>query len=334
VITVALGFWMLAGVIADSWAHVNRLPDTFFTPWHGLMYSGYVALFAWILWVSTRGAEATPFTRRIPLGYGLSVVAGFVMLVAAVGDGIWHTIFGIEANLEAVLSPTHILLVLSMLVLLATAFRAAFVSARPGAAPTLRDFLPALLSLTATLGLLYLYFSHLSPFWLPSATMAVVPSAARGSSDNFLLEQGFMDILVMNVLLMAPLLLVMRRWRLPFWSATVLLTATNLPVMAVHNFEHGWLLLGPVAGGLFADWRIARASSAGGDPRDDTRTHLVVATLTPPVLWAVYFFVLNLGQRLTWSAELWAGSVVFSIVGGYALHLLTRPTRRPQEVEA
>jgi hypothetical protein len=330
VITVALGFWMLAGIVADTWAHVNRLPDTFFTPWHGLMYSGFIALFSWVLWVSTRGAEGAPLTRRIPVGYGFSVAAGFVILVAAVGDGVWHTIFGIEANFEAMLSPTHVVLALSMIVLLATAFRAAFASARPGPAPTAREFLPALLSLTAMLGLLYIYFGHTSPFWSPSATMDAVSRASVGSADYPRIEQGFMDILVMNVLLMAPLLLVMRRWRLPLGSATVLLAATSIPVMLAHNFEHGWLLLGPVAGGLFADWRIARPSPAGDD---GLRTHLVVATVTPLVMWLVYFFVLNLGQRITWSAEMWAGSVVFAVVGGYALHLLTRPSRRPLPVE-
>jgi hypothetical protein len=332
-ITVALGAWMLVGVLADSWAHINRLPDTFFTPWHGLMYSGFVALFSWVLWVSTRaepGAEGTPFTRRIPVGYGFSVAAGFAMLVAAVGDGLWHTIFGIEANFRAVLSPTHQVLFLSMLVLLATAGRAAFASDTPGTAPSLREFGPALASLAATLGLLYIYFSSVSPFWWPGATMPVASSATVGSVDYGLIKQGFFDILVMNVLLMGPLLLAMRRWRLPFGSATVLLTVPNLLVMVVHDFDYGWLLLAPIAGGLFADWRIARSSPLG----DDGRANLVVATVTPLVLWSVYFVVLGLGHPITWAEELWAGSIVFAVVSGYALHLLTRPSRRPQPRQA
>jgi len=328
-ITVALGGWMLAGVVADSWAHVNRLPDTFFTPWHALMYSGFVALFAWVLWVSTRaepGTEGTPLLRRIPVGYGFSVAAGFVMLVAAVGDGLWHTIFGIEANFEAVLSPTHQALFLSMLVLLATAFRAAFASATPGPAPSPREFGPALASLAAMLGLLDIYFSSVSPFYRPSATMAVLSSAPVGSVDYVLVKQGFIDILAMTVLLVGPVLLAMRRWRLPLGSATVLLTVPNLLVLLIHDVEHGWLLLAPIAGGLFADWRIARSSPAG----DDDRTSLVVAMGTPAVMWSVYFVVLSLGQRITWAPELWSGSIVFATVTGYALYLLARPARRPE----
>jgi hypothetical protein len=36
---------------------------------------------------------------------------------------------------------------------------------------------------------------------------------------------------------------------------------------------------------------------------------------------------------LTWPAELWTGSLLFTLLGGYALHLLMLPPLAPQTTE-
>ena len=42
-VMVALATWFVGGVYLDGWAHIHipRL-ETFFTPWHGVLYSGYL----------------------------------------------------------------------------------------------------------------------------------------------------------------------------------------------------------------------------------------------------------------------------------------------------
>lgn len=46
---VALSAWLLVGLFVDGWAHVNlRSLESFFTPWHGLFYSGFFAVAALI----------------------------------------------------------------------------------------------------------------------------------------------------------------------------------------------------------------------------------------------------------------------------------------------
>ena len=45
-LAVALAtLWLTAGLYLDGWAH-SHVPEleTFFTPWHGVLYSGYAAL--------------------------------------------------------------------------------------------------------------------------------------------------------------------------------------------------------------------------------------------------------------------------------------------------
>jgi hypothetical protein len=42
---IAVLVWLLIGAYLDSWAH-GHVPnlETFFTPWHGVLYSGYFAV--------------------------------------------------------------------------------------------------------------------------------------------------------------------------------------------------------------------------------------------------------------------------------------------------
>ena len=44
-ITVVLGSWLTLGGFVDGYAHRNLdTPETFFTPWHAVLYSGYLAV--------------------------------------------------------------------------------------------------------------------------------------------------------------------------------------------------------------------------------------------------------------------------------------------------
>ncbi len=45
-----LGWVLVSGLYADGWAHVN-VPglETFFTPWHGVLYGSFALLVAWLL---------------------------------------------------------------------------------------------------------------------------------------------------------------------------------------------------------------------------------------------------------------------------------------------
>jgi hypothetical protein len=48
-VTAGLSAWVVAGMVLDAWAHQNlsRL-ETFFTPWHAVLYSGVAAVMAWM----------------------------------------------------------------------------------------------------------------------------------------------------------------------------------------------------------------------------------------------------------------------------------------------
>jgi len=71
-LTVAFTGWLILGLFVDGWAHNNDKPETFFTPWHGLIYSGFIAT---ALWMWSRYQRH----GRAPVGYGLGMV-GLLLL--------------------------------------------------------------------------------------------------------------------------------------------------------------------------------------------------------------------------------------------------------------
>ena len=326
-ITALLGGWMTVGVALDAWAHVNGKPDSFFTPWHGVFYSGALALILWIAGRSLTRRAGGRRELRAPAGYGPALAAAAIFPAGGAGDGVWHTVFGIEVSLEAVLSPSHLTLFFSSLVLLATPLLAAWRSPRTGSAPTLRGLLPAVLSLTFTVLLAGIFIGHASAFSEPAAVLPARAAAPPGTPDHYVVSGGFMDIMFTTFLLLAPLLLALRRWRLPFGTATIVFTTVAVVTLLIHGAELPGMALAALAGGLTADRLMTHPRWA----RDPSRAHLLVATVTPLALWAAYFLALHLEQGLTWPVEVWGGAILFAVAGGLLLHLLMVPPRLPRE---
>jgi len=140
-VTMLLGTWLLVGLVVDGWAHNNlQALETFFTPWHAVFYSGFVATAGWVLATATRARQPEPSgLAAFPAGYGLAVVGVVIFAVGGAGDLAWHSIIGIEQDVEALFSPTHLLLFAGMALILSTPLRGGL--ERPG--PASRPWLPA-----------------------------------------------------------------------------------------------------------------------------------------------------------------------------------------------
>src|SRR5262245_33483973 len=107
-VAVLLGAWLIGALYSDGWAHLN-VPnlETFFTPWHLALYSGFVAIAVWTGWLARRHGRPG---WRLPLGYGLGAAGVLVFAVGGVADLAWHQVFGIEAGVDALVSPSHLVL--------------------------------------------------------------------------------------------------------------------------------------------------------------------------------------------------------------------------------
>jgi hypothetical protein len=69
-IAAVLGVVLVGGVYADGWAHLNIGGlETFFTPWHAVLYGGFGLLVAWLAGMVLRRRRAG-WLERVPMGYG------------------------------------------------------------------------------------------------------------------------------------------------------------------------------------------------------------------------------------------------------------------------
>src|SRR6266487_2206187 len=110
---ILASLWFLAGQFLDGWAHNNLASslESFFTPWHGVLYSGFFAVAGVLVVGQARNmARGHVWTQALPQGYLLALFGAVLFSFGGAGDLVWHTMFGIESNIEALLSPTHLLL--------------------------------------------------------------------------------------------------------------------------------------------------------------------------------------------------------------------------------
>lgn len=314
---VGFGVWMIVGLFLDGWAHSEQRPDSFFTPWHGVLYTGFLGAAGSALWqVAAQRRPGMRWHDAIPRGYGASVTGLGLFAAGAAGDLLWHRLLGIEVNLAALVSPTHLLLMTGGLLALTGPFRTAWQA--PVDAPSLRSFLPALGSVALSTGLALFFTFYLSPFgqtvvprFGPSETDIHDLSAPTPAAFVQLRETWAIGgILLTTVLVLVPVLLLVRRWRVPAGSLFAYFGAVALFEGAASEYQRWPLALAALAAGAVAE-ALARRTSI-----------LVVATAVPVALWLSYFALVALVYDMGWSAEMWTGAVVLSALVGLGLGLL------------
>lgn len=162
----------------------------------------------------------------LPVGYGLSLLSVLIFFIGGIGDMIWHMLFGIENNLEALLSPTHLLLALGWLLIVGGPLRATWQRGSDEVSWTALG--PALLSSTWTLSVLTFFTIYATPF----DHLLVGAHAPDGVAVQAL---GVVSFLLQSALLMGVILLVLRRWTLPFGGLTLILTFSTALVTVQHD---------------------------------------------------------------------------------------------------
>jgi hypothetical protein len=331
-ITIFLGLWLMAGVFIDGWAHNSRtLVESFFTPWHAILYAGYGASSAWLCWLllAQRRAGRIGFAA-IPLGYGLGFVGALIFGLGGLGDMVWHVIFGVEVGLEQLLSPTHLLLFVGVLLILTSPFRSAWASPDTTSAVTLRSLLPALLALTAAVSAISFINAYLWAIISDASSLEMVRFYATRSDGSRLLglsqRSGISSILLTNVVLIAPLLLALRRWLLPFGSVTLIFTTNTILMNVLEGFAFAERILVALVAGIAADALIRTLR-----PTIDRPLAIrLFAGLVPFIFWGLFFFASWLRRGIGWPPELWTGAIVLTVLSGLGLSLLLVPPALPE----
>ncbi len=311
-----LSAWLVGGLYLDGWAHSHgKVDDVFFTPWHAVLYSG---AFAIILLLSATYARnllgGYTWPHVLPAGYSLSLVGAAMFLLGGVLDMLWHEAFGVEVNLEALLSPTHLLLATSGVLMVGGPLRAAWSRTSSDASRGWRALGAPLLSATLTLALLTFFTQYGHPI--------AQPLAARGfssASTGFGRSLGVSGILLQSTLLMGMILLLTWRWSLPIGALTLLMTLSGA-LMCV--FEDTYLFLpGVLIAGLLADALLRWLQ-----PTTKRRAQLRMFAFAVPALWySLYFLTLQRTFGIAWTIHLWMGAIFLAGIAGMFVSLLIAP---------
>ncbi|WP_233507878.1 hypothetical protein [Spongiactinospora gelatinilytica] len=319
-VTALLGVWFGIGLMIDAWAHSNLAElETFFTPWHAAFYSGFAAVSGWIIWQVWRNVRAgRQGLAAVPTGYLAGLVA--IPAFAAFGfvDMMWHTFLGIETTIDILFSPSHLGLISTMLLILTTPLRSAWHAPDIAERPSLGRLFPALLGLALAGTLVSLFVSYGNAMQWEGRGVVAALSEMEGPRTGDLAS----SILITNAVLLLPVLFLLRRWRLPFGSVTVMYLVGVLMPGAQTAFDNVPILLGFVAGGLVSDllirWLNPSAERRGA--------YWAFAGLSAFVTWSLYILVASVSAgSLPAVPELWTGAPIVAGLIGLALGALLLP---------
>jgi hypothetical protein len=248
-----------------------------------------------------------------------------VFALAGAGDYAWHTAFGIEQELRILFSPTHLVLVTSMILIITSPLRSAWSNERLPASPSMRQLMPAVLALAFATSLVLLFLQYANALvWSPGDVVAALSNPLDGSRpfDWASPVELVSSIAVTNVVLLAPLLLLATRWRVPVGTATVIYAAVAGLAAAISGLRIHAIPMAVLAAGVGVDLLIAWLR-----PSPSRRNaFLAFAGLAPLLTWTVYLAFAELAARaIPTVVEYWTGiPVVFALLG-VALGVLSAP---------
>lgn len=323
------GLWLSAGFLWDSWAHLHVGVETFFTPYHAVFYAAMVgAAISFAVAGYANYRQGYRFPNILPLAYRRALIGVPVFFLGGVGDLIWHSFFGVENRIEAVTSPTHLIIGFGVVLVMSGPIRSALASR--ASILTLRAQLPFLFSLAAVIEFAHLGMSYAFD---PSAARMDAPPAEVATSANYLLDvalvlyktgTGIMIVILTSLVGMAFMLYAASRMRLAFGALTVYFVLGDSMMAAALTNDRPLLFIhicNAFVAGLIGDIILWRGRSKTiALPRLQVLRTLGIAV---PIAYYGTFFALTIALEGTWwNWNLVFGSIVWSVLAGYGLTFL------------
>ena len=320
--------------------------ESFFTPWHGVLYAGFLAVAAVLVGVTLQNRRrGFPGRQAVPAGYDQALLGVLLFGAGGAGDMIWHVLFGIETDLAALLSPTHLLLAAGGALIVSGPLRAAWRQSSE-ADRSLIDYIPIVLSMTLLMAVLAFMTQYVHPFgttWAagPRSPDRLLGDAAPLEFAGFPLGQYFIffeqlstvaGILLQTAIMMGVILTALRRWKLPAGSLTFVLTVS---VAMITFMRERFVAMGPPAliavafvGGVAADALLIRLRPS---PERPAAVRLF-AFAVPAIFYAFYIASLALTVGTWWSVHMWTGAIVLAGITGLLVSYLVVPAPRDLSV--
>ncbi|UKA76108.1 hypothetical protein [Arthrobacter sp. FW306-07-I] len=325
-ITLAAGVWLLIGTYVDGWAHNNlRNLETFFTPWHAILYSGFAACAVWIASLTwRRHAPGTRWPEAVPAGYGSAAAGVALFLASGVGDFAWHSLLGIEQNISALFSPSHLGLATGGFLILSAPFSAAWQSPGRTWPRLVPAFVSAMLAGMVAAFILQEFAVFARHGLIQTYTSAAgTPTAVTGPTSAGIMI-SLATFLVSTVVLFVPVLLLSLRWSLHPVIPAAMTVVPSVALQVMVALRDAWLLPVALTGSVLVGvvWAVVR-------PAPDRPGRLMTgAGLSPVVFWAPYFAGAALRDgALSFSPEIWSGTLVWAGLAMLSLAALALKAR-------
>ena len=322
---LALGIWVLLGAIVDIHAHNHgQVDETFFTPFHLLMYSGVAAngLFYVVMQYRNVG-RGHRLLQALPQGYLLSFGGVLLFGLGGVLDLVWHELFGFEAGIDALVSPSHLVLVTSGILFMSGALRSFL--AEEGPRHGWQALFPPIAAVLMVL-ILGTLFTGYNNVW--SQVDRYVTIDPEDDSRKLAEAYTVATVLIPAGLMTGALLYLRQRMVLPVGAVTFLLVVNALAMFYIRledTAPHAAVLLAPLLAGLAGDWLLARPASASPLP-----ALRLCATLVPFLMTFGLFVILQLTAGIWWSTHMWVGVSCMAGAVGLGLAGLVNPRELPR----
>lgn len=290
--------WFLSGLYIDGWAHNHgKVDDTFFTPWHAIFYTGFLAVAA-VLAILVLGAHLRGqlWQRDLPVAYRSAIVAAPLFAMGGLADLWWHETFGFEAGIEILISPPHLLLASSMFVICAA-------PARTWMAYRNYNPIPVILSILAAWSVVVFMLQYNHPYGI------VWPERSVIGQTGVLV--GLVS-LCLHAILTTSVVLWMHDRQLPRGSITFVLVVNALMIALMGDeYRFGWTAL--ITGiGVETVRHMIRSSTRATQIR-------ILTVVTPLLLYIAYFGVIAVTTTLVWPISLCISAMITAVFCTYSL---------------
>ncbi|MGX6600629.1 hypothetical protein ACWKSP_00610 [Micromonosporaceae bacterium Da 78-11] len=312
--------WLVIGLQLDAYAHATTPElETFWTPWHGVLYSGIAASGFTLLWIMRSRLPNIPTYHTLlalPNALRLPLIGMALLLVGGGVDTLWHNVFGIEQGLEIFVSPSHELIIAGMV--LVAAGPALLLTGKPGRGLSVAD---------GTLTTVSALFSVL-PLHIYSLHASAIGSIYLGQGDDPVLifsldAQMVHGYLFSTVLLLAPILILGRRWRLPIAVPTVLVAVPAVLMHLMFSTDDPWWPALTVAAAAAGTELVLRLGARFVPMPTEVRW-ATLGLLAPVGLWGTLFVVGEAEVGVGWNIHLVSGVLTLVAITGLVTVLIIR----------
>lgn len=306
----------LTGDIARHLQNPGNLDGDFLSGWHLVLYGGVTAVAFWL------GAGAIRKGPGFVTSAGCTTIGFGLLAFGGVADALWHEQFGTEANVEALVSPPHLVVFAGLAFLLTSPV--VILWHRPARYLGVVESTIALASVVSAVLVTSLFTGFLSPLASGmTLSFGYIEPMVGESALDYDQVRGLGIVVWTTAVMVAAFTIVLVRFRPTVGLVGVSIFLCGAPSLAITDPDVirpmviGYAVAGVVVEvmvGLLGRPTLGRAGAA------------LTGAAMGSMLWASAFAMLARDDRLLWSEAMWGGSILLAgMVGAAVASLVALP---------